>query len=103
MYWSFRSTLEPWRPPDLGLMNTSRGQEPSGGVIWKEMGGARASRLSFSSFFSSEVAAIEIGRDIEVGRDCWKRMRVFIEVENIIVDLKIVAALLSFMRAILSQ
>lgn len=70
MYCSFRKTLEPCRPPDLGLMNTSRGHDPSGGVIWKEMGGARGSLFSRSSFFSSEDAAIDIGRDIEVGSDC---------------------------------
>lgn len=48
---------------------------PSDGVIWKEMGGARVSRFWDSSFFSSDVAAMDIGREIEVGRDCCNKKK----------------------------
>lgn len=39
MYWNFLSIRSPCLPPDFGLMNTRRGREPGGGVIWKDIAG----------------------------------------------------------------
>lgn len=67
-YWNFLKSLDPCLPPLLGLMNTTRGVTPGGGLICNEL-------------FIADIDMVEFWRD---RRPCLSRTLGLIDVGGII-------------------